>query len=474
MSGFNHGIGTVESPTSIIAIKVDGITPCYVGTAPINLSEEKNVNKPVLCNTYAEAVQAFGYVKDFENFTLCEAIDAHFSKFGVGPIVLINVLDPSIHKTTVVQESVPIGENKTIIIKKIGILKETLKLEPELEHVSEFDDDGFLNIIITATEGIPEGNNIKITYDCLDTTLVEADDIIGGIDQKTGKNKGLECIEDVFPITRLVPSLILAPKFSTDAVVAAVMETKASLINGHFKAVALVDIDTKKVKKYTDVPQTKELNNINSTYLDVSYPKVALGNLQYHLSTQRACIIQNMASESEGIPYQSPSNSNIKCDRTCLADGTDMLLAINQANYLNGNGITTAINWIGGWRIWGNRTSCYPANTDAKDAFLAARLMFNFLNNTIITNFWNKVDKPTNTTLIKTVKDSINIWLNGLQAAGMIIGARIEFRPTDNPLTSLLDGKVKFKIYFSPALPMEYALFDCEIDTNYYSNLFAA
>lgn len=31
MSGFNHGIGTVESPTSIIAIKVDGITPCYVG-----------------------------------------------------------------------------------------------------------------------------------------------------------------------------------------------------------------------------------------------------------------------------------------------------------------------------------------------------------------------------------------------------------------------------------------------------------
>ena len=51
---------------------------------------------------------------------------------------------------------------------------------------------------------------------------------------------------------------------------------------------------------------------------------------------------------------------------------------------------------------------------------------------------------------------------------------RIEFREEDNPMTSLLDGKVKFKIYFSPALPMEYAEFDCEIDTEYYNNLFSA
>ncbi|MBU3842636.1 MAG: phage tail sheath family protein, partial [Candidatus Fusobacterium pullicola] len=111
---------------------------------------------------------------------------------------------------------------------------------------------------------------------------------------------------------------------------------------------------------------------------------------------------------------------------------------------------------------------------DAKDNFIASRMMFNFLNNTLITNFWDKIDKPTNSNLIKNFKDSINIWLNGLQASGMLIGGRIEFRAEDNPKTSLLDGKVKFKIYFSPALPMEYAEFDCEIDTDYYNNLFSA
>ena len=50
---FKHGIGTTETPTAITAIKVDGITPVYVGTAPINLCEEKNINKEFLCNTYA-------------------------------------------------------------------------------------------------------------------------------------------------------------------------------------------------------------------------------------------------------------------------------------------------------------------------------------------------------------------------------------------------------------------------------------
>ena len=98
--------------------------------------------------------------------------------------------------------------------------------------------------------------------------------------------------------------------------------------------------------------------------------------------------------------------------------------------------------------------------------------MFNFLTNSIVQTFWQKVDDPTNTNLINAIKNNINIWLNGLQAAGKIIGGRIEFRAEDNPLTSLIDGKIKFKIYFSPALPAEEIAFDLEIDTEYYNSLF--
>ena len=90
---FNHGITATESPTKLIAAVSDSITPVYVGTAPINLCKERNINEPILCSSYAEAVENFGFSEDFEKYTLCEAIDVHFSKFNIGPIILINVVD---------------------------------------------------------------------------------------------------------------------------------------------------------------------------------------------------------------------------------------------------------------------------------------------------------------------------------------------------------------------------------------------
>lgn len=110
--------------------------------------------------------------------------------------------------------------------------------------------------------------------------------------------------------------------------------------------------------------------------------------------------------------------------------------------------------------------------TDPKDTFIASRMMFNWLINSLVLTYWQKVDEPTNRVLIETITDSINIWLNGLTASGKIIGARVEFRSEDNPKTSLIDGKIKFKLYFTPALPAEEIAFDLEIDVKYYESLF--
>ena len=467
---FKHGITGIETPTSVVAVVAQGLTPTYVGTAPINMGNTKNVNEPILCYSYQEAVENFGFVKDFKNYTLCEAIDAHFSKFGIGPIVLINVLDPEEHKETVAPKSINLKENKTYVIEEIGVLKDTVTITPETDVVKEFNDEGYLVLAPTA-DGEPAAS-ITVGYEKLKPTDITKNEIVGGIDTDSGKKKGLECISTVFPKYRLIPNPILAPKYSTDSVVAAVMETKASLVNGHFQSIALIDIDTETVKKYSDVPKTKNDNNLISTFLDVYYPKVALGDNQYHLSTQTACVMQLLANESEDVPYRSPSNQNIKADRACLEDGTDVLLGIDEANYMNGEGINTVINWIGGWKVWGNRTSCFPANTDPKDAFIVSRMMFNYLNNALVLTFWQKVDNATNKNLIKTITDTINIWLNGLMASGYIVGGRVEFRSEDNPMTSLIAGKIKFKIYYTPVLPAEEICFDKEIDLNYYNTLF--
>ena len=133
---FNHGVRTQEIATSLSAIKTDGIIPFYVGTAPINMCTSQNINVPILCSSYEEAVKEFGFVRDFENYTLCEAIDAHFGKFGVGPIVLVNVLDPKTHKKTKQDENVPFLEDKTAVIKELGVIASSLKITPTITYLS--------------------------------------------------------------------------------------------------------------------------------------------------------------------------------------------------------------------------------------------------------------------------------------------------------------------------------------------------
>lgn len=464
---FRHGVTGKESQTRIIATVSDSVTPVYVGTAPINLAKDGKINTPILCSSYTEAVENFGFLNDFENYTLCEAIDTHFSKFNVGPIVLINVLDPKKHKKEIENKVIKLIDKK-YFLEDIGILPESIKITENFEYIKNFNNKGQLYIVPNEERT----EDIHISYTIIDPTLVSKNDIVGGIDGETGKKTGLELVSEIFPKYGKVPSLILAPKFSTDSTVSAVIEAKARSVNGHFQALGLVDLDTKLVKKYGDTVQSKKQNNIISTFLDISYPKISLGDSQYHISTQKAALIQLLARNSEDVPYKSPSNKNIKGDGAILTDGTPVLLGLDEANYLNSQGISTVINWTDGWKFWGNRTSCYPGNSDPKDSFISSRLMFNWVINSLVLTYWQKVDEPTNRVLIETITDSINIWLNGLVASGVLLGARVEFRKEDNPKTSLLDGKIKFKVYFAPALPAEEIIYDLEIDTNYYDKLF--
>jgi phage tail sheath protein FI len=269
----------------------------------------------------------------------------------------------------------------------------------------------------------------------------------------------------------LVPGMILSPGWSQDPTVAAVMVAKASNINQHFKAIALTDVPVT-TDKYTDVPEWKSTNNYGDELQVVCWPKVKLGSETYHLSTQLAGLICKTDSENDDIPYMSPSNKSLQMDAAVAADGAEIWLGPDQAAYLNGEGIITALNFVGGWKAWGNRTGCYPGITDPKDAFLPIRRMINWISNTLVLTFWQKVDFPINRRLIDTVLDSANIWLNGLTARGYLLGGRVEFQKTENPTTDLMDGIVRFHVYVTPPSPARDIEFIIEYDPQYLAGLF--
>ena len=141
------------------------------------------------------------------------------------------------------------------------------------------------------------------------------------------------------------------------------------------------------------------------------------------------------------------------------------------ANMLNGQGVVTALNWIGGWRSWGNRTAAYPSNTDVKDMFIPVRRMFDFIGNTIILTIWQKVDEPGNRRLIDAVVNSLQLWLDGLASQEALLGARIQFNQSENPTTELLNGHYTFHVYIAVPTPAEWLDFKIEYWVPYVSDL---
>ena len=205
----------------------------------------------------------------------------------------------------------------------------------------------------------------------------------------------------------------------------------------------------------------------------VCWPMLRLGDKTFHMSTQLAGLMAQVDTKNGGCPYESPSNKGLKCDGMVLADGTEVLLTINQANVLNSNGIDTALNFMGGWVAWGNYDACYPSNTDIKDYFIPVSRMFGWVSTTLVKTFWSKLDQPMTRRLVDNILDTCNIWLNGLVGNGYLLGARAVMLEEENPLTDLMAGTIKFHLYITPPTPAQEIDFVLEIDVEYIKSALA-
>lgn len=473
---FKHGIFYNELATSIVPTLTVSTPTVVVGTCPLHLaSDPAPVNTPVLCTTYSDYVRQFGWSGDVETFTCEEAAQVHFQLYNIKPLVVINVLDPATHckagTKTVTGLSNAVKVNCAAILSTLTVKSGETTLVKDTDYTAAYED-GVLVLTVKNRNKLT-GDSATLSYNEIDAGKVTAADIIGGADATTGKNKGIECIADVYPKYGVLPGSLIAPKYSTDSEVAAVMKAKVTSINGCFNTTALCDIDTSSVKKYSDVYNYKNSNNLVDKNLIVCWPMVTLGGTKYHLSTHVAALMGRIdADEGDDVPYISPSNHTLQIDGLCLADGTEVLLAKDQADYLNSIGIVTTLN-LNGWRAWGNYTSAYPSTTDSKDTFLCVRRMIHHIGNTIILTFWSFVDRPLNRRLIEAVETGVQLYLNGLAAGGALLGGTITFAEEDNPITDLIAGNVKFHISAGFVVPAQNIQFDIQFDPTLYETLFS-
>ena len=481
------GVHVYEKATSVQTPKVATVgIPFVVGTAPVqSAAKPAKSNVPVLVTSWDEAVEKLGFSYDWESYTLCEFMYSHLQLFGAQPVIFCNINDPASMKReeaaadyTVADHRVAVSVDaiadtiKVSVAEGAGEAATTRALERDTDYSILYDRDDtdtYVCIVELLEDGSAyDAETVSVAYSAADPKTATVADVVDGVAQ----------VDACLTAVGLVPDLIAAPGWSHNTVVAAVMATKAAAINGLFKGKAVIDADSGEdgVTEYSQISGYKNKNNFVDVDQIFCWPMVQLGDYRFHLSTQLCGLMATVDAGNRGIPYESPSNKNLKMDACVLKDGTPVNLTWNQVDLIAGSwGVVTAVNFLdSGWVAKGNYTACYPGNTDVKDQFIPVSRMFDFIGNTLIRTFWSKLDKPMTPALRDSILQTCNIWLGGLTGGGYLYGARAEMLAEENPLTSLLDGIITLHIYNAPPVPAQEIDFILEYDVSYMETALAA
>lgn len=429
--------------------------PVYFGRAPVHQIRDYTglVNQPILVSSFEDAVRKIGYSDNWEDFELCEAVYAHFKNAigPIGPIVLVNVLDPATMKDAEpVTKDVAIV-NKQGVIKNENIIIGTISIADKVfgtDYTAHYSADGSEVIIKDLTGGL--GPTVSVTYNTVTPDSVTTSTIIGGITDEV--RTGIQVVGLVYQNLNQIPTILAAPGWSDKKAVRDALVAASQKINGHWYAFVFTDIpaddDTNTIAKAIT---WKNTNGYNAECESPCWPLAANGDKVFHMSTLAVVTAQRTDYLQDNIPSDTPSNKRI--DITGLVvKGAEGISSISydqeQANQLNAVGIKTAIFWGGQWRLWGGHTGAYSygADNDPRSIFDSSMRMLFYILNTFQRTYGPEVDSSMTRQKIDTILNGFQEWLDMLTARGKILGATIQFDPASNPTSDMIEGNFRFDI----------------------------
>ena len=215
-ANYLHGVETVEVERGLRPVRtVKSAVIGLIGTAPIGA-----VNVSTLTLSEKDAA-AFG--PQLPGFTIPQALDAIYDH-GAGTVIVINVLDPATHKTTVANEAIAFDASTDRVKLAHGavaalVLKST---DGATTYVAGTDYTADLvtgEIVRIKGGGIVAAGSAKANYDYADPTKVTAADIIGAVNE-AGVRTGLKALKDTYNLFGFFAKILIAPAFCTQNSVA--------------------------------------------------------------------------------------------------------------------------------------------------------------------------------------------------------------------------------------------------------------
>lgn len=459
---FSESVGGVVAETQSAFV--------YVGTAPVNLIRgyAGAVNTPILLRTFDAAKRLVGYSDNWATFTLCEMIKLHFDNASgnIGPMVVINALDPDTHKKAETTNQQLTFANGRATIQSDTIILDTLVLADKVEGVDFSIDYDFTKgeVIINSLGAEKLSGQIQATFSEIDLTSFTEDDIIGGV-TAGGVYTGLGCVGLVYPEIGRIPSLIAAPGWSDKPKVYEAMITAGQKINGHWDAFVYADIPlvkdgSQKVDTIEAAMTWQTDNGYTNERSKVFWPQMQdTADRIYHLSALAAWESMTVDATHNDIPMESPSNKPIPVARQYFGEGsTNRGFDQQRANELNAVGITTGVYWGGQWVLWGPHTAAYKYGSvaDLRTVFDNTIRTMMYVTNRFQADHALDIDQPMTRAMADTIKQQEQEKADAWAVQGVFIGKPVvEFRETDNSTAELAEGNFIWRFEGTPTPPFK-------------------
>ena len=467
MSDYLHGAyGQIQTVGTRVAEESQSAI-VYIGTAPVHtLALENggsyNVNKPVLVRNIAEARKYFGYSEDWAKYTLCEAMHVHLEVKGVGPLVLINVLDPARHKASAKvtntltpnngRISIPSAENvilESVVIKTTG--ESPVTKVKGTDYTIAYNIDKKTIVISEVTAGSLGSAALSVEYYNIDAAAVTAADVIGATDG-LGQNSGIFAVADVYQLTGCIPSFVGCPGFSSVSAVHAAMGAQSRKINGHWDAYLFADLpilDGETAITLETVRTYKAANGYNQENETVYFPLAkGVDGKTYHLSVLSAANFQALLMAQDGIPWKTASNTECEVMSSLYLGENDTGRVIDDSlinNKLNKYGIASAAFVGGRWVIWGCHSADYdPDNGDEINLAETNRMMLYYISNDFQHRRIGDVDKPVTNNDLKTIVAEEQTRLDALVKVGALTYGTVELNASADSASDIMDGDYSF------------------------------
>ena len=451
---YKHGTyGEMQATQDALSPSGVGTLPVYFGRLPIHqiMDYSGKVNTPILVQSFSDAQAKVGYSDNWQDYDLCEAIYAHFKNDiqVIGPIVLVNVLDPDTIQTPEQQVQVILAngqgyiESDKVILKTCSIEGKTLGVDFSVEYTT----DGSKVLLKDLTGNMT--SPVTVTFDEVNPDAITATEVIGGTNPTTGVKTGISVVDLVYSKYNMIPTILAAHGWSYIPEVDAALKAAAQKINGHWYAWVNSDLAADSSANNIEKAKTwKKSNGYDGAGEAPCWPMAKNGDRIFHLSTLATVTMQWVDYQNDNIPYETPSNKPIDITGVCLADGTDLYFDQVQANELNAKGIRTATYWGGRWVLWGPHTGAYEYGRDmeARDKFDSSVRMFYYLINTFQSQYGADVDKPLNRSRVETILNNFQEWIDTLVTRGALLYGTIEFNETSNPTSDIVEGDFVFDV----------------------------